>query len=887
MKVLTRGAGVEGVGAKGAMGFRAQLIMTSAVLLFAPEALAQNTNPPAQQPAAVQQDEGLDDIVVTAQRRAQSLQDVPIAISAFTEEEMLRRNIGEALDVVQYVPNFIGHNNTGLATANTYYIRGVGDTESLASKDPPVGTYIDDIFFARQSANNFALFDVERIEVLRGPQGTLFGRNTTGGAVNVFLRRPGDDFGGYLEVGAGSFDRRSVRASVDLPLSESFRTKLSGYFNEDEGYVTNITTGETLNGETNYGGRIGLEATLSPTATWTGFGIYMHAAGSNLINFSSPPNSAANVLRSPEGGDRFASTGLRINNGGANQYPTLTIANGKGNHPLGNETDTYIFGSNLEFELGDHTLNFITGFVDSDQSYNLDFFDGRAAPSFSFVVDPATGRPTSYGISSNVSAGGLAVGRAGGFAIAALAETEQFTQEIKLTGDLFGDRLSYVAGVYYFQETNVSDFADIVTSATTGVATLLADRVLTNETEAWAIYGQADFRFTDRLTLTAGLRYTDEEKAYSFADNRPACQVTPLPANCIDNRNFEAVDIDLNPATPPVRIPRTSNEQIWTPRFAINFDVTEDLLLFASATRGFKSGGQSARSTSVRFLLPFGPETVWSYEAGFRSEWDDGRYRLNATAFYADTQDLQGGSAFVTTNLTTGAQTLSFVTRNFADFENQGLEIEFSAIPLPGLNLTASVGLQDAVYVLDAGRVDEYGTLSTTAQLAECRAALAGQVSPRGDTRTATARAQSSCGNGVVTPTGELAEPPRTPDLTFAGSVSYEWSLPGTGMFLTPSLNAVYVSDQEVGTSNTSFYQNAAGVLNVNGDGRFITGSFSEAHWVFNAGLTLRPDDERWSASIECSNCSDEAFPQSTLSNFSYLNTPATWQVRFRARFGP
>ena len=146
-----------------------------------------------EQDAAVEDDaefDGLDTIVVTAQRRQESVQDVPIAISAFTARELETRGVTEALDVAQFVPNLVGLNNTGLGSANSYYLRGLGNSETIATFDPPVGTYVDDIYLSRQNANNLSFFDVERVEVLRGPQGTLFGRNTTGGAINVILAEP-------------------------------------------------------------------------------------------------------------------------------------------------------------------------------------------------------------------------------------------------------------------------------------------------------------------------------------------------------------------------------------------------------------------------------------------------------------------------------------------------------------------------------------------------------------------------------------------------------------------------------------------------------------------------------------------------------------------------
>jgi iron complex outermembrane recepter protein len=152
--------------------------MTRTALLSAVSLAAMLASPAYAQDTA-NDDQGLEDIVVTAQRRAESAQDVPIAITAFNAETLQTRGINTALDVTQFVPNLVGLNNTGLGTANAYYLRGVGNTESIATFDPPIGTYIDDVYISRQNANNFSFFDVERVEVLRGPQGTLFGRNTT------------------------------------------------------------------------------------------------------------------------------------------------------------------------------------------------------------------------------------------------------------------------------------------------------------------------------------------------------------------------------------------------------------------------------------------------------------------------------------------------------------------------------------------------------------------------------------------------------------------------------------------------------------------------------------------------------------------------------------
>ena len=181
--------------------------------LIATTALSALMSMPALAQDAAEEESGIKDIVVTAQRRAESVQDVPIAISAFTSEQLSAQGVNNTLQLGQYIPNLVAINNTGLGSANGYYLRGLGNSETIATFDPPVGTYVDDIYLSRQNANNLSFLDVQRIEVLRGPQGTLFGRNTTGGAISIIMRDPGEEVGGYVEAGYGRYDRKLFRGS--------------------------------------------------------------------------------------------------------------------------------------------------------------------------------------------------------------------------------------------------------------------------------------------------------------------------------------------------------------------------------------------------------------------------------------------------------------------------------------------------------------------------------------------------------------------------------------------------------------------------------------------------------------------------------------------------
>ena len=239
--------------------------------------------------------QSLQEVVVTSQRRAESLQRVPLAVSAFTADDLQSRQITSAVDVANFVPNLLGQNNIGASTANTYFMRGLGSVAQVALLDPAVSTYVDEVIIPRQNANNYAMFDVERVEVLRGPQGTTFGRNSTGGAISIVTRKPGLQRGGYLALGAGEHDRRLVRASVDLPVGDRLLTKFSGFYVEDDGWLDNQTNGETLNGGLNWGLRAAARLLPTEDVTWDLTAEYMVSEGVNLrsnLGDRDTPNTA-------------------------------------------------------------------------------------------------------------------------------------------------------------------------------------------------------------------------------------------------------------------------------------------------------------------------------------------------------------------------------------------------------------------------------------------------------------------------------------------------------------------------------------------------------------------------------------------------------------------
>jgi iron complex outermembrane recepter protein len=835
-------------------GIRVGLLAAS---MLGGAAMAQTAAPATAQAS----DDVLPDIVVTAQRRNESAQSVPIAISAFSADLLSQRGIQTPLQLIQYVPNLFGSNNTGLGSANAYYIRGLGNTETIATFDPPVGTYVDDIYMSRQNGNNFAFFDLDRIEVLRGPQGTLFGRNTTGGAVNVVMKRPGEEFGGFVEVAYGAYDRKMIRGSVDMPLNDMIQVKLSGYFQDDDGWVQNTTTGQRSNDSDLAGLRGAVQLKLSEKLTWNFSGTYMRNDGENIISFECDPRNPANCS------GRFATTGLFNGFRGTNSpFVGLGVTGRKANLGLGNETDTQIYVSNIEWEAADNLqVNFITGFINLRQQFALDFADGRGLPNVAVPNPPVRGFPS------------------GGFTILNDGKHEQFTQEVKVNGSLFDGKVDFVTGFFYIREDNTTDFADVFNlgfPGPNGFPLLLADRTLRNSAEAYAGYLQADVNVTDALKLTAGIRYTDEEKTFNIRDNRALCTATPLPASCLFNTNM-AVNLPAG----RLAIPTEQRVKIWTPRFVANYKINDDTLVYASATRGFKSGGWNARGTAPNTLLPFDPEKVWSYEAGTKADFLDNTLRFNLNAFWIEASDLQTPSAFV--DPVTGGVT--FITQNFADYQNRGVELEISAVPVKGLNLYANIGYQNDKYkVSDTLAPNKFGVKSVRQQQIDCRAQLAARRVPLGPTGPNNA---PDCAAGIIDANGNIATPVRTPEFSIAFGGFYDFPIESAGIILTPSVNALYRTSLETGTANGTIFTGSVtapsgAVFPANPfSGDVISGSLTESFWQVQAALQLRTDDGNWMVSLECENCFDKAFSQSSLVNYNYLSPPRTWQIRAKRAF--
>ncbi|OYW35749.1 MAG: hypothetical protein B7Z42_13865 [Brevundimonas sp. 12-68-7] len=616
---------------------RSALLFTSVsslILLSALPATAQTA--PAQEQAS-----RIEDIVVTAQRREQNIQDVPLAVTAFTDTQLEIAIVEDTTDLVRVTPSLTGGLNTGTGGAVSYFIRGLGSTEQVATFDVPVATYVDEVYVARQIANNITLLDVDRIEVLRGPQGTLFGRNTTGGAISITTRKPGQDFRGSLEASYGSFERMHVRGNVSGPLNDRVAAGFTFLRIDDDGYADSLVTGEGLNGEATWGVRGALRITPSDNWDWNISADYVDQQKTTIgVNPLDPEYTSRTGLRQGE-----------CDNGSINDYLFQRLGN-----CARNEVSTVI--SNLSHEMDWATISFITGYINTSQDFSIDFGLG--------------GSPTPFG----------------GFTISNEVDSKQFSQEVKLAGE--HGRVNWVAGLFYFTEDNSTYQVD--TFATTPTATsalVLGDRLLENSTDSFAVYAQADIGLTDQLILTLGGRYTDEEKEVDFIDRTRAS----YPAGFIPFTGAATT----RPTTANLiaaGIPVEQSTSRFTPRVALAYEVSDDVMVFASATNGFKSGGWNARGTTAVTNSAFGPEEAWSYELGLRSDLFDDSLRLNLTLYRLDVEDLQ-----LLSGQPRPGGGIDFVTRNAGGLEATGLEAEITWRPTDALEIYATGSIADREYV--------------------------------------------------------------------------------------------------------------------------------------------------------------------------------------------
>ncbi|WP_380871511.1 TonB-dependent receptor [Sphingomonas sp. DBB INV C78] len=600
-------------------------------------------------------DDGLGDIVVTAQKRSERLQQTPLAVSAVTSDTIRSRGIDSVAGLTSVAPSVSVSVGASSATNVSLFIRGIGEIEQVLTSDSPVGLYVDGIVVGRSAGAAFEILDLERIEVLRGPQGTLYGRNTIGGAVNFITAKPSDDFGVTAQASIGNYNL--AKGGFTLNTGDFGGSGLKGLISfvhkQRSGYVNNpLEPDDRDPGAYNLDAvRAALRYESDALTIDYGFDFSVRQSIAGAFQLTAVRPDVLDYLNASPGlgGSAPVVSGSRLDQ--------LALA------PVGRIRDE-VEGHTLtvNIELGDVTIRSLTGYRRWHGLNQLDTLGGNAG-LVGFTVSPAILAPPNPFIP-------LGVGPINLFTAKNDRKQHQWSQEFNVLGNI-GDRFKYVVGLYYFdekaRETNPTNFLLVLPSPVpipitpdvtlngfgVPLAGLLAYQ---HESESRAAFAQASYSLTDRLSLTGGIRYTEDEK-------------------------------HLTQTSPYVRSPDASFSKT---NFAVSLDfqATPDLLAYGRVSTGYKSGGFNARSANSSF----DPESLTSYEAGIKSEWFDRRLRMNLTGFYADHKDVQLQQTQAGTG---GAQT---ATVNAGKARYWGVEAEVAAKPTPELTLAANVGYVNRKY---------------------------------------------------------------------------------------------------------------------------------------------------------------------------------------------
>ncbi|HMP55567.1 MAG TPA: TonB-dependent receptor [Novosphingobium sp.] len=631
-----------------------------------------------------------DAIVVIARKREERIVDVPVAITALGNAQLEKLGAADLSGVQGAVPNVNIVQGRGSASSANFYIRGIGQPDALQTFDPAVGVYVDGVYLSRIQGALLNLYDVERVEVLRGPQGTLYGKNTIGGAVNIVSKKPDlDSLRGEGSLTYGRFDELTAKGYVSAPLAPgSVALSVAGVHDSRDGIVTDPRTGRKYNDRDNLSGRAILRAKASDSVEVLISGDYTRQRNALTLGYLTAPMIQTD----------FALGAVQLapaNPYGRYDYKASTSFTGD----EGQKLNHWGLSGTVNVDLGnDFALTSITAY----RKLKTRFFVDIDATQFEL--------------------GDVFVG----------IDQNQISQEVQLKYD--GDKLKGVFGLYYLKEENDSHqeaYADGL-FAFGGFPipfTRLIDDAQT--TKSFAAFGQATYDFSDQFSLTAGLRYTKEKKRY----NRFTTTLSSLGLlNGLDY-NFP------NNLPAPFTGDDTASYDAWTPMVSASFKPTPDTLLYASASRGFKAGGFNGRVNGngdisvtvngVTTVMPsFAPEKVWTYEAGAKGSFLDGRVMLSAALFHSTYQDFQArvGNG---TNVGLGG---SFPVLNAGKLRIQGFEFEAMVRPVRALTLTASVGYLDSDYKRfdDPRRVPPAGfSCNPTGAAITCRPAFSPPLTMR------------------------------------------------------------------------------------------------------------------------------------------------------------
>lgn len=584
----------------------------------------------ASEPALAQEAsaDGIGDIIVTAQKRGENLQKVPIAITALTAEALDQSGLSSTTDLQAAVPGLVFSTFLG---SGQPYLRGVGNDSLTLGADSSVSVYVDGVYMARTGGALQEMFDVERVEVVKGPQGTLFGRNSVGGSINIVNRLPQDHFEARGDISFGNNMLAKARASLNLPLSDSLYMRVSGITSHQDGFFRNLSTPGDIAAlppgfggdaflHSRYGGinlnagRVALRWIMSSKSEFNLVGDYSvdHTVrGPTVHSLSSFPSPAVDFCRGapfPCPTDPGATPGRQTNNPYTNYLNLL---------PTEEAVQSGIVGT-FTSQLGFAKLTATTAFkhFSHDDLFDLD------------------GTDYNDGIQNDH------------------VDSDTITQEIQLASTT-DSPLEWVGGLYYLHDKG-KQHVRVALAAGAQIVDFSAQL----KTEAYAGFAQASYKLGDTLKLTVGGRYSQERKAIAVNHNALL---------------FNALNVPLTQA---------SNARSWssfTPKVGIDWQPDRNIMVYASAQKGFKSGGYNTISTDPT-TYEFQPETIRAYEVGFKSTLLDNKVRFNTALFYYDYRNLQVNLYDAT----------AVVLKNAAKAKIKGVDFDLMVKPISALELKLS-----------------------------------------------------------------------------------------------------------------------------------------------------------------------------------------------------
>jgi iron complex outermembrane receptor protein len=602
--------------------------------------------------AAAPQVSAVDDIIVTARRREERLQDVPVAVTAVAPQLLEQQNITTVSGLRTTAPSLVIVPGAGAGKSTpTFAIRGQSQQELTILSDPSVSLYLGDIVAPRSQGSNGALFDLASVQVLKGPQGTLFGRNSTGGIVQLLPNLPSQDFGGHVAVTVGNFGTLNTEAVINMPLTDTLAARVALVNNQDDGYFYDVLRGTNVNYTDNQAIRASLRWT--PNDQWTnttvidayhsnegGSGSYIRSVNPNGVFNSAPARAARNY---PLLQDMLADQQAR---------GTLKTASGT---PTFSRIDTLTVANTTTWDVNDSiTIKNIMGYRDV-QSHIYEDNDGLPIPLLE---------------------------------IERIFEQDQFTNELQIAGET--GNLNWIAGAFYFTESGDDQGLSVTGVPDPGAQQPSAIRAYANWANTWvsadntsyALFAQGTYKFdaVPGLSLTAGVRQNwDERNVVVRSVTNAACRFS--------------VDHDNNPATPEV-VPSVANCQLplsvdyseptWN--LSLDYKFGDNKLVYIAHRHGYRTGGFGARATTQAGLQrSFKPEIVDDIEVGLKTDWnfENGAFlRTNLAVYYSDYKDTQ---RLLQDNTVIPVVT---VPANAQQAEIKGSEFEFLFRPIPAFELS-------------------------------------------------------------------------------------------------------------------------------------------------------------------------------------------------------